>query len=83
MTDAKWISKCYPTGVHPTGVIYRHGRSKMAEITDGASNTFLIGERYCWPDHYNDGVDGMGDDKAWIEGYDYDTNRWVQIGDVT
>ena len=24
-----------------------------------------------------------GYDQGWTEGYDYDTNRWVQIGDIT
>jgi hypothetical protein len=22
----------------------------------------------------------LGDDQGWMEGYDYDTNRWVQLG---
>jgi prepilin-type N-terminal cleavage/methylation domain-containing protein/prepilin-type processing-associated H-X9-DG protein len=80
MTDNDWNASCYPTAVHPTGVIYRHGQCTMAYITDGASNTLLIGERYCWPDHYTDGGDLVGDDQGWSEGYDYDTNRWVQLG---
>ncbi len=91
MTDDDWIHgtgsqwsdgtpPCYPTGVHCTGVIFRHSRCKIAEITDGTSNTFLLGERYCWPDHYTDGGDGLGDDQGWVEGYDYDPNRWVQLG---
>ena len=83
MTDAAWVTLCYSPGVHNTGAIYRHGQCAMAEITDGASNTFLIGERYCWPDHYSDGGDLTGDDQGWMEGYDYDTNRWVQVGDIT
>jgi prepilin-type N-terminal cleavage/methylation domain-containing protein len=83
MTDADWVTMCYSTPVHNTGVIYRHGQCKMTEITDGASNTFLIGERYCWPDHYFDGADLIGDDQGWTEGYDYDTNRWVQVGNIT
>jgi prepilin-type N-terminal cleavage/methylation domain-containing protein len=70
---------CYPRGVHCTGVIFRHSQCTMADITDGASNTFLIGERYCFPDHYNDGLD-WADDQGWIEGYDNDTTRWVQLG---
>ena len=58
----------------------RHSQCKIAEITDGTSNTFLLGERHCWPDHYTDGGDGLGDDQGWMEGYDYDNNRWVQLG---
>jgi len=83
----QWVTssamQCYPAGVHCTGVMFRHSQCIMADITDGASNTFLLGERYCWPDHYDDGLDGLGDDQGWTEGYDYDTNRWVQFGDIT
>jgi hypothetical protein len=52
----------------------------MSDITDGVSNTYLIGERYVNPDHCTDGSES-DDDQGWIQGYDYDTNRWVQIGD--
>jgi prepilin-type N-terminal cleavage/methylation domain-containing protein/prepilin-type processing-associated H-X9-DG protein len=83
MTDSQWVTMCYPAHVHCTGVIFRHSECTMAAISDGASNTYLIGERYCWPDHYEDGGDGLGDDQGWMEGYDYDTNRWVQLGDIT
>jgi prepilin-type N-terminal cleavage/methylation domain-containing protein/prepilin-type processing-associated H-X9-DG protein len=79
MSDAQWNSTWYPSGTHPTGVIFRRSEIKIVQITDGASNTYLLGERYCWPDHYYDGVD-FADDQGWTEGYDYDTNRWVQIG---
>jgi prepilin-type N-terminal cleavage/methylation domain-containing protein len=83
MTDSQWVTMCYSGGAHCTGVIFRHSECKMADIADGASNTFLCGERYCWPDHYDDGGDPLGDDQGWMEGYDYDTNRWVQVGDIT
>jgi prepilin-type N-terminal cleavage/methylation domain-containing protein/prepilin-type processing-associated H-X9-DG protein len=78
MADAQWTSMWYGSG-HPTGVVFRRSQCTMADIPDGASNTYLIGERYCWPDHYDDGVD-FCDDQGWVEGYDYDTNRWVQLG---
>ena len=88
MTDSAWVTMCYPKDtvtniqLHCTGVIYRHSECTMAFITDGASNTYLIGEKYLTPDSYTNGND-IGDDQGWMEGYDYDTNRWVQVGDIT
>jgi prepilin-type N-terminal cleavage/methylation domain-containing protein/prepilin-type processing-associated H-X9-DG protein len=72
MTENDWN----PAGVRPNGVIYQRSQCAMADITDGASNTFLIGERNCDPDCYYNGVD-YADDQGWIEGYDWDTNRFV------
>ena len=59
-----------------TGVICRHSRFRMASITDGTANTYLLGEKYMMPDHYLDGT-ADDDDQCWSCGYDYDVNRWT------
>ena len=46
---------------------------KFAKITDGASNTFLIGEKYLRPDLYGGG--SWSDDKGWSDGWDLDVMR--------
>jgi prepilin-type N-terminal cleavage/methylation domain-containing protein len=81
MADSQWLTTWYSgyPGFHPNGVIFRRSQCTIADITDGVSNTYLLGERYCWPDHYYDGYD-YADDQGWTIGYDYDTNRWVQLG---
>jgi prepilin-type N-terminal cleavage/methylation domain-containing protein/prepilin-type processing-associated H-X9-DG protein len=56
------------------GVIYAGSLIKMADITDGTSNTFLIGEKYLNPDHYADGND-YGDNESSLVGADYDNLR--------
>jgi prepilin-type N-terminal cleavage/methylation domain-containing protein len=66
-----------------TGVIFRASALPLAKITDGAANTYLIGERYLSPDEYNGGngsVDNDDDDQGWDQGYDYDTIRGTGIG---
>ena len=58
------------------GVIYQHHTCRLNEITDGASNTFLCGEKNLDPDYYSTGQDG-GDDQGWALGWDYDVNRYT------
>ena len=38
-----------------TGIAYPGSQVTMAQVTDGASNTYLFGEKYINPDHYDDG----------------------------
>ena len=45
----------------------------FAKITDGTSNTFLIGEKYVRPDWYGGG--SWSDDKGWSDGWDLDVMR--------
>ena len=61
-----------------TGVIFRASELSMASITDGASFTYLIGERYLCPDTYYKSE--CDNDQGWDEGYDWDINRWTAYG---
>ena len=45
------------------------------KITDGASKTYLVGEKYLNPEHYLTGNDG-GDNHSMYQGFDWDVNRW-------
>ena len=56
-----------------TGIIYSCSETKMGEVRDGTSNTYLIGEKYMQPENYE--INGSGDDMGvWI-GADDDGNR--------
>ncbi len=59
-----------------TGVTYPHSATRLADITDGASNTYLLGEKYCDPYHYYDGQSNW-DDQVWDTAADWDTMRFT------
>ena len=58
-----------------TGVFFPTSTVRMADIKDGASNTYLLGEKYMDPLHYMDGQDGADNNPAFV-GYDWDTERY-------
>ncbi len=60
------------------GICYLRSEVTIAWISDGVSNTYLVGEKYVWPEHYATGL-VSGDDQGWNLGYDLDINRWVDI----
>ncbi len=57
-----------------TGVIYLRSEVTMAQIRDGTSNTYLIGEKYLNPDQYTSGTD-WGDNENLFCGYVNDNQR--------
>jgi prepilin-type N-terminal cleavage/methylation domain-containing protein/prepilin-type processing-associated H-X9-DG protein len=79
LTDLQWAANYYGVSSNMTGVIYGRSTCRMADITDGASVTYLIGERYLCPDSYATGQD-PADDQGWTIGFDIDTNRWTAQG---
>jgi prepilin-type N-terminal cleavage/methylation domain-containing protein len=57
-----------------TGISYKRSRVKIADITDGTSNTYMIGEKYLTPDNYYNGWD-TADNESFYTGYDNDNCR--------
>jgi prepilin-type N-terminal cleavage/methylation domain-containing protein len=63
------------------GITYQRSEIQLKHITDGTSNTYMLGEKYVNPDYYEGGRSStfsekdIGDDQgAWI-GDDLDNNR--------
>ena len=57
-----------------SGSIFRHSAVTPGEIRDGASNTYLIGEKYLCPDYYETGTCGA-DNETFYCGADNDSHR--------
>jgi prepilin-type N-terminal cleavage/methylation domain-containing protein len=62
----------WPTG--HTGAVFLRCEINLGKILDGASNTYMYGERFLDPDYYLSGQNG-GDDQCMYMGYDRDINR--------
>jgi prepilin-type N-terminal cleavage/methylation domain-containing protein/prepilin-type processing-associated H-X9-DG protein len=66
-----------------TGAVATHSAVTMADISDGASNTYLIGEKFLNPDNYFD-CNAPWDDQSWDIGMDWDTMRFTGVtGNLT
>jgi prepilin-type N-terminal cleavage/methylation domain-containing protein/prepilin-type processing-associated H-X9-DG protein len=59
------------------GVVFRVSSVTLSDITDGTSNTYLIGERNINPDMYTTGTE-TADDQGWDIGHDRDISRASQ-----
>jgi hypothetical protein len=64
----------YPDSTPATGICYLRSRVALADITDGTTSTYLVGEKYLGPDWYFNGLDGADNDTMFI-GYDNDNHR--------
>jgi prepilin-type N-terminal cleavage/methylation domain-containing protein/prepilin-type processing-associated H-X9-DG protein len=71
MSPASWAG--YP-GNNVNGIFGLHVKVKIPEVTDGVSNTYLIGEKNLNPDRYFDGL-SLGDNQAWDSGWTSDNIR--------
>ncbi|MBN2217254.1 MAG: DUF1559 domain-containing protein, partial [Pirellulales bacterium] len=59
-----------------TGVFHGGSMTTVADIEDGASNTYLFGEKYVNPDDYSTGMD-CGDNECAYIGDNEDIVRWA------
>jgi prepilin-type N-terminal cleavage/methylation domain-containing protein/prepilin-type processing-associated H-X9-DG protein len=85
---AKWDNTaCTPTVARgnvtyprfcQSGVMSYHSEIKLSQVTDGTSNTYLVGEKFLSPQFYDTAEAsprGFGDDQGAFVGYEWDNHR--------
>jgi prepilin-type N-terminal cleavage/methylation domain-containing protein len=72
LSESDWHEKW--CGVRFRGISYRRSTVAAAKVTDGMSNTYMVGERYLDADHYSDGK-ATNDDQCLYAGHDRDNLR--------
>jgi prepilin-type N-terminal cleavage/methylation domain-containing protein len=60
------------------GIVLALGETRLAEITDGTSQTFFAGEKYIPAGEY-DTSGWVGNDQGWDQGFDHDVVRWTKF----
>jgi prepilin-type N-terminal cleavage/methylation domain-containing protein len=65
----------WPSNQSFTGISYYRSKVTIADVSDGTSNTYMVGEKALNPDDYATGNDG-GDNHSMFQGFDHDVNRW-------
>jgi hypothetical protein len=64
----------WPNNGRATGVSFQRSLVRPVQVLDGASKTYLVGEKYI-----SLGSD-LGHDQSMYTGYDYDVFRWTDTG---
>ncbi len=59
-----------------TGISHLISEVRIAEVTDGTTNTYFAAEKYLQVEHYETGEDGA-DNTSMYQGHDWDVNRWA------
>ncbi len=65
----------WPNTSRCDGIGHVRSMVTITQISDGLSNTYLLGEKYLNPDHYNTGLD-LGDNQAAFAGASHDIIRY-------
>ncbi len=65
----------WPSTANCNGIFQVRGGVTIEQVSDGTSNTYMLGEKYLGPDHYFSGKDG-GDNESAFCGHAHDIIRW-------
>jgi len=76
-----------PTAFRFNGVVYQRSTVRLAEISDGTSNTLMVGEKHLSVQNYRTGLDQADNENLYV-GFDNDTTRGMNnkrtgaVGDI-
>jgi prepilin-type N-terminal cleavage/methylation domain-containing protein len=72
-------SKAYawPDNTNVTGILFQRSEIRTGDITDGMSNTYLLGEKCAGKGSYSQYGD-QGFDQSFLAGDDWDLVRWTE-----
>ena len=59
------------------GICHQRSKVRLADVVDGTSSTYMVGEKYLDSAAYESGVD-WGDDHSLFMGNDVDVHRWTE-----
>ena len=71
--DYDWADRNDPT---LNGICFQRSILPLQRVEDGTSKTYLCGEKYLKPGHYETG-ESWGDDASYYTGVDHDNLRWA------
>ena len=71
-----WQQPTMPDNWKANGGAFQRSEVRIGQITDGASKTYMVGERYLNPYDYPTG-DDRADDWSVYQGHDNDIARWT------
>lgn len=75
---ATWPWRTTKQSGNQTGVSFERSQVRLSQITDGASHTAMVGEKYRNPDHYLTGL-ASNDDQSLFVGHDQDMNGYTYL----
>jgi hypothetical protein len=70
----------WPPLTAQSGVNFEASEIELRQISDGASNTYMVGEKYLDANQYEtEGKVDIGDNASYYQGFDWDTHRFATI----
>jgi hypothetical protein len=67
----------WPPPDSQSGINFTGSEIKISHLVDGATNTYMVGEKYLAPEAYNDTSANGGHNHSYFQGFDWDVHRWA------